>query len=392
MITEQIKRICGAVPCALLAPLVLLGCSGGSAPGDAYAQGAGDTQRPGDVPERRENVTTLSPAEHCAAVIASVVEAGFEDEARVTCHSDRALIHSDSYPSHEMMTGIVGTNEQIPLPAPGYNAPVHFNSAFTGTPQTRDSSLAIAVNGIPIFDYSAGGEMSVDDLYYHQPHVDTLLRQEIDHCGGHVGRGDDYHYHELPRCMIEQMDNRDENPIIAWGFDGFPMYGNDNPDGSPIAAGILDVCNGQLDPVFGYRYHTSEEPPYIIQCLVGEVGDLSAVPTIGINRPSGRPTLVEDLAFTHDGAGTGLLTYNYQGESYYIQSWPTDGESCFEVEWKTVTNGGVVESGEYCHVIRTGGGMGPPPGGGMGGPPGGGMGGAPGGGMGEPPGAGMGAP
>lgn len=384
MNTERTKWICQAVSCAVLVPLFLAGCSGDSMPGDANAQGNGDTQRPRDVPARSGIVTTLSPSEHCAAVIASVMEAGFEDEARVTCHSDRALIHSDSYPSHEMMTGIVGTNEQIPLPAPGYHAPVHFNSAFTGAPQTRDSSLAIAVNGIPIFDYSAGGEMSVDDLYYHQPHVDALLRQEIDFCGGHVGRGDDYHYHELPRCMIEQMANRDDNPIIAWGFDGFPMYANDNPNGSPIAAGVLDVCNGQLDPVFGYRYHTSDEPPYIIQCLVGEVGDLSTVPTIGINRPSGRPTLVEDLTFTHDGAGTGLLTYNYQGESYYIESSPTDDESCFEVEWKTITNGGVVESGEYCHVIRTGGGMGGPPGGGMGPPPGGGMGGPPGGGMGAP--------
>ena len=374
--------ICGAVPFAVIAPLVLVGCSGGSGPGDGNAQGSGDTQRPRDVPARMENVTSLSPAEHCAAVIASVMEAGFEDEARVTCHADRALIHSDSYPSHEMMTGIVGTNEQIPLPAPGYHAPVHFNSAFTGTPQTRDSSLAIAVNGIPIFDYTVGGEMSIDDLYHHQPHIDALGLQQIDICGGHTGRGDDYHYHELPRCMIEQMDNRDDNPIIAWGFDGFPMYGNNNPDGSPIAAGVLDVCNGQFDPVFGYRYHTSEEPPYIIQCLVGEVGDLSAVPTIGINRPAalgidrpaGRPMLVEDLAFTHDGAGTGFLTFDYQGESYYIQSRTTDDVSCFEIEWKTVTNGGVVESGEYCHFIRTGGGMGGPPGGGMGGPPGGGMG------------------
>jgi len=374
--------ICGAVPFAVLAPLVLVGCSGGSGPGDGNAQGSGDTQRPRDVPAGMENVTTLSPSEHCAAVIASVMEAGFEDEARVTCHADRALIHSDSYPSHEMMTGIVGTNEQIPLPAPGYHAPVHFNSAFTGTPQTRDSSLAIAVNGIPIFDYTVGGELSIDDLYHHQPHIDALGLQQIDICGGHTGRGDDYHYHELPRCMIEQMDNRDDNPIIAWGFDGFPMYGNNNPDGSPIAAGALDVCNGQFDPVFGYRYHTSEEPPYIIQCLVGEVGDLSAVPTIGINRPAalgidrpaGRPMLVEDLAFTHDGAGNGLLTFDYQGVSYYIQSRTTDDESCFEIEWKTVTNGGVAESGEYCHFIRTGGGMGGPPGGGMGGAPGGGMG------------------
>ena len=82
----------------------------------------------------------------------------------------------------------------------------------------------------------------------------------------------------------------------------------------------------------------------------------------------------EDLAFTHDGAGTGLLTFEYQGASYYIQSWATDDESCFEIQWKTVTNGGVVMSGEYCHFIRTGGGMGGPPSGGMGGPPGGGMG------------------
>jgi hypothetical protein len=240
--------------------------------------------------------------------------------------------------------------------------------------------LAIAVNGIPIFDYSAGGEMSTDDLYYHQPHLDAKLLQQLDECGGHTGRGDDYHYHELPTCMVDQMKNKDENPIIAWGFDGFPMYGNKNPDGSTIAAGALDVCNGQLDPVFGYRYHTSESSPYIIQCLVGEV-DLDTMPTIGIERPSGVPVSVENLTFEHDDLGTGLMTYDYQGQDYYIKSTATEDESCFDIEWKTVTNGGVVESGEYCHFIRTGGGMGGPPAGGMGGD-----------GMGAPPGEGMGAP
>ncbi len=359
---EKIIMAYGAMVGAVLAPFILLACSSGADLGNRVGL-------PRHIPAAGPVVSSLSPHEHCQAVINSVRDAGFEDEAWVTCHEDHAEIHSDSYASHEMMTGIIGTNEQIPMPAPGYFAPIRFDPSFTGTPQTRDSSLAVAVNGIPIFDYSAGGEMSIDDLYYHQPHQDTLLLQQLDNCGGHTGRGDDYHYHELPRCMLEQMDNKDDNPIIGWGFDGFPLYGNLNPDGSEIAEGDLDVCNGQLDPVFGYRYHTSEKAPYIIQCLVGEVGDLSAVPSIAMGRPSGRPVMVENLTFEHDELGEGLLSYDYQGESYYLKSTPTDRPECFDVEWKTVTNGGIVESGEYCHSIRTGGGgMGAPGGGAMGAP------------------------
>ena len=133
-----------------------------------------------------------------------------------------------------------------------------------------------------------------------------------------------------------------------------------------------DVCNGQPDAVFGYRYHTSDEYPYILQCLMGAVDDLSSVPTIGIGRPSGRPADVENLTFTHDDIGNGHMTYDYEGESYYIRSTPTGTENCYDFEWKTITNGGIVETGEYCNVIRTDGGMG---GGGMG-MAGGGMGGA----------------
>jgi hypothetical protein len=370
----KIGPVCKVISFAVLVPLALSACTGGT------VDAASKESRPSNVPASLANVSTLSSKELCEKVIASVADAGFEDEAWVTCDHENAQIHSDSYASHEMMTGIVGTNEQIPVPAPGYYANINLSPSFSGEPKTRDSSLAIAVNGIPIFDYSAGGEMSTDDLYYHQPHLDAKLLQQLDECGGHTGRGDDYHYHALPTCMIDQMKNKDENPIIAWGFDGFPMYGNKNPDGSTIAAGALDVCNGQLDPVFGYRYHTSESSPYIIQCLVGEV-DLDTMPTIGIERPSGVPVSVENLTFEHDDLGTGLMTYDYQGQDYYIKSTATEDESCFDIEWKTVTNGGVVESGEYCHFIRTGGGMGGPPAGGMGGD-----------GMGAPPGEGMGAP
>ena len=102
--------------------------------------------------------------DHCEAVIASVVEAGFADTVTVTCENGAAVISSNTYPDHEMMTGIVGTNEQVPVAAPGYDAPIPLAPVLGTTPQTRDAALGVAVNGVPIFDYTGGGEMTQEDL------------------------------------------------------------------------------------------------------------------------------------------------------------------------------------------------------------------------------------
>lgn len=58
---------------------------------------------------------------HCSAIASSVAAAGFD--TRVTCTDEHAIIRSDTYPDHELMTGIVGTNEQVPVPA-DYSAPI----------------------------------------------------------------------------------------------------------------------------------------------------------------------------------------------------------------------------------------------------------------------------
>ena len=296
--------------------------------------------------------------EHCAAVIASIEEAGFADTVTVTCEDGHAVIASDTYPDHTLMTGIVGTNEQLPVPAEDYAAPIPLVPALGDVPQTRDSSLGVAVNGVPIFDYTGGGEMSVEDLYHYQTQHDTLQTQQLDVCGGHAGRGDDYHYHVKPTCMIEMMDNADDNPIIGWAFDGFPIYGDDNPDGSRIAADTLDVCNGQADEVFGYRYHTSDGAPYIIQCLMGAVADMRDLPRISpLPPPDGGPPLdpgrpprggVENLTYAETGDGLRSMDYTYQGEAYYMRYTPTATPGCYTFETRTVTNGGEVRSGEYC--------------------------------------------
>ncbi|MEL6449702.1 MAG: YHYH protein [Pseudomonadota bacterium] len=299
---------------------------------------------------------TLAHEDHCAAVQTSVAEAGFDDRVTVTCTDTHAVIQSDTYPDHALMTGIVGTNEQVPVPA-NYAAPILLDPVLRGTPLTRDAALGVAVNGVPIYDYTAGGEMTEADLAHHQARHDTFQTGQLDICGGHAGRGDDYHYHVAPTCMIDTMDNKGADAIIGWAFDGYPIYGDANPDGSAIPAGVLDVCNGQVDDTFGYRYHTSAEAPYIVQCLMGAVADFDALPRVRPLSPvgggrvaPGRPPRggVDGLVFTQSPDGSRSMDYSYEGEDYYIRYAPGGIAGCYDFATKTVTNGGAVRSGTYC--------------------------------------------
>ena len=297
--------------------------------------------------------------EHCAAVVASVAEAGFADKVGVTCTDGQAQISSDTYPDHDMMTGIIGTNEQVPVPAPGYVSPVPLVPTLGTTPHTRDAALGVAVNGVPIYDYTAGGELSEADLATYQAHLDTVATGQLDVCGGHAGRGDDYHYHAEPTCMIDQMPNAGADAIIGWGFDGFPIFGKANPDGSAINDGDLDICNGQADDTFGYRYHTSDEAPYIVQCLMGETPDRRNLPRVaplraaagGTAPEAGRPPRggVENLEFSHNvDTDERVMTYAYEGDDYSITYGPSGNENCFDFETRTVTNNGALFEGELC--------------------------------------------
>lgn len=295
---------------------------------------------------------------HCTAVAGSVSDAGFDQSVSVTCEDGAALIASNTYPDHPMMTGIVGTNEQIPVPADSYVSPIPLQPVLGSEPHTRDAALGVAVNGVPIYDYTGGGEMSIADLSVHQAQHDTILTQQLDICGGHAGRGDDYHYHATPTCMIAQMPNAGPDAIIGWAFDGFPIYGEANPDGSAIPAGALDVCNGQPDPVYGYRYHTSEGAPYIIQCLMGETADMQDLPRVPPLRASARggdmaPGVpprggVDDLVFTQDPSGQRTMTYSYQGAAYYMRYTPSDTANCYDFETRRITDGGDLFTGELC--------------------------------------------
>ncbi len=282
----------------------------------------------------------------CQKIKDSVSNSGFSD-VNVTCDDNYAYIASDTYPSHDKMNGITGTNEQIPVPAKNYSAPIVLNSSGTSNTTTIDAALGVAVNGVPIYDYSAQGDLDVNT---YDSSVDTYLLGQLDNCGGHAGRGDDYHYHGRPTCMINSIQGFSDDTIIGWAYDGYPIYDLNNPDGSSILSGDLDVCNGKSDDTYGYRYHTSSSAPYIIKCLRGNI-DESILPRVSPmnGRTTGTPPSggVTNLSFS-ENAGVVRMDYTYSGTSYYLQYTASSTANCYQFETKTVSDGGSVVTGEFC--------------------------------------------
>lgn len=290
--------------------------------------------------------TPVVASSRCETIQNSVDEFG---DVSVTCDENYAYIKSNTFPDHDKMNGITGTNEQIPVPAKDYTSPIKLNPSGTTGKTTIDASLGVAVNGVPIYDYSSQGELDMDNYSYNAS-IDTLLLGQLDNCGGHAGRGDDYHYHARPTCMIDAISNKTDETIIGWMYDGYPLYDTKNPDSSSIASSDLDICNGQIDSTFGYRYHTSILAPYVPVCLRGSI-DTNNLPRVAPmqGRTSGTPPQggVSALSYTVNN-GVTRMEYSYNGDTYYLQYSASNTADCYIFETKTVTDNGVVKTGEFC--------------------------------------------
>ncbi len=172
--------------------------------------------------------------------------------------------------SHPLMEGIEATNQQFPT--------VHdYQFKITRTPiknsaeiETDAGPIGVAVNGVPIFDPSTQGK--VDRNTGKRPH--TLLRGELDKCGGHAGRGDDYHYHVAPACLIEQLGHdwvENKKKPIGFAMDGFPIHALGWFNSENNIEDQLDKCRGYTDSKGRYLYNVMKERNWdILNCFSGK--------------------------------------------------------------------------------------------------------------------------
>jgi Secretion system C-terminal sorting domain/YHYH protein len=248
--------------------------------------------------------------------------------------------------THEMMVGISnhGWQQQVPIPQCyiGNNAwPIPLHPVMAANPIPVDEvhftrgAIAIAANGVPIFNV------------YTNTGVDSYVDGQLDNFGGHCGRADDYHYHIAP---LHLYDYTDFSLPIAYGLDGFAVYGATEPDGSPMQP--LDDNHGHVGADGVYHYHGTAEAPYMIARMAGEVTEDSThqlIPQAAAHpvRPGLTPLngALINLCIPN-AAGNGYTlgyTLNAQQDSI-VYSWTNNGQYTFNFY---TTGDGVPNTQQY---------------------------------------------
>jgi phosphatidylethanolamine-binding protein (PEBP) family uncharacterized protein len=283
-------------------------------------------------------------------LIAKAFESFVKSQAIKTRLDERHFfVESNGIPAHQMMVGITAWQQQVPIPQKyfGDNAwqiPLHPVPAKK--PQTTKNAflrgaIALAVNGIPIFNPLNNRG---DDAY---------LVGELDEFGGHCGRADDYHYHLAP-VHLEKVVGKGQP--IAYALDGYPIYGYEEPDGSPVVG--LDAFNGHKDKNGNYHYHATKKYPYLNGGFFGEVverdGQVDPQPRAEPLRPSLPPLRDAKITdFKETKPNSFLLTYDVKGKKGTVAyTLANDGSAKFVF---TDTSGKATEE-TYQHRERRGGG------------------------------------
>lgn len=189
------------------------------------------------------------------------------------CDNDHATFKSHGLPdiSHPLMVGIEGSNQQFPsIHNHETRIPLTPELGWIRT-KTEEGAIGIAVNGVPIFSPDTQGPVQAST---GRP-VSALAAGELDECGGHAGRGDDYHYHIAPRCLIEELGKKrvenDKQPI-GYSMDGFPILALGWFDPKHDIESQLDKCRGIKDAKGHYFYNVEHKPDWdVLDCFSGSV-------------------------------------------------------------------------------------------------------------------------
>lgn len=277
---------------------------------------------------KNNNLTTTDPA------FVNSAFAPFKSTVSTSWDNTYFYVNSKGIPNHTMMVGIssTGWQQQIPIPQCyiGTNAwriPLNPTIATMPVPVSKDhflkGAIAIAANGVAIFNY------------HTNTGVDSFLDGQLDEYGGHCGRADDYHYHTAPMHLID-MGQTTSNLPIAFGLDGFAVYGSLEPDGSAMAT--LDANHGHYGTNNVYHYHGTATAPYMIGNMVGKVtedANLQIIPQASANSvrgpgegqnplkgalitacvPNGTNTGY-NLSFSYNGIPGSAANYSWNGTAY----------------------------------------------------------------------------
>ena len=293
------------------------------------------------------SAVTSATASKCGTARLAAVKY-FPSTVSIMCDSQWMYVSSLEIPNDEMMVGITGWNQQVPLPfvmsdvlSTMWKIPLKpiYSKATTAT--TGVGATALMVNGVPLFNATKPSQSGNQSTY--QPGTDPLLTGELDHCDGHSGRGDDYHYHAYPACLVKTLvtlskSSKAKNGLLGWSLDGFPIYGLTEITGAAVTK--LDSCLGHdLKNGLGYHYHFSLKPPYSPMCFHGVLpseNNPEHQPAAAPGRAVGAPVKVLITAMKFSLTGTSTLEYTYNGSTGSVSYTPAASTDSSKQCWQFV--------------------------------------------------------
>jgi hypothetical protein len=290
-----------------------------------------------NVPTTSAVAITNASAAKCGTTRLALVKQ-FSKTVSIMCDTKWMYVSSLEVPNDEMMVGITGWNQQVPLPfimsdvlSTLWKIPLKGTWSKTTTQTTGVSATALMINGVPLFNPtkpSQGGNQTV-----YTPQTDPKLTGELDSCDGHSGRGDDYHYHAYPTCLVKTLKSK--NNLLGWMLDGYPIYGLREING--VAVKGLDSCFGHdLKNGIGYHYHYKTAPPYSPMCFHGVLpleNNPEHQPTAANGRIPGAPAKVLITKMVFSLTGTSTLTFTYNGVEGSVSYTPTTATDANKECW-----------------------------------------------------------
>ena len=326
-------------PTALAAALTTL-CTGGLILFASSAQTTTATPSTASAPTAAANCQTRTTNFKLAGDLASA-----------RCEGGDLIVESSGLSKEQMMVGITAWQQQVPLPQPytGNNAwkiPLVPASARTPTATSGVGAVGVALNGVPIFNPSKPSQGGNQEVY--DPANDPKLIGELDTCGGHSGRGDDYHYHAGPECLLTALDGK-TNGVIGYALDGYTILEFKDADGKVPTD--LDTCNGHDHDGLGYHYHLTEKEPYVIGCFHGDVAGAFQPQTLHL-RPAGGPLKATITALDTDTDGWTNVSYTYDALKQTVSYKQVDG--CYQFRYPDPALPGSPGTGTatYCENAR----------------------------------------
>ncbi len=135
-----------------------------------------------------------------------------------------------------------------------FKIPLHPQEAIVHTP-TPLGPIGVSLNGVPFFNQYAGP---------NQPLTSEVV--SFDQWWGHPAQNGDYHYHVEPLYLTTVKAS--PSALLGFLLDGFPVYGPEEEDGTPVTNDMLDEYHGHFHatadfPDGIYHYHITSTDPYI---------------------------------------------------------------------------------------------------------------------------------